>query len=157
MAAACGKCPAPPIIYIYKFSQNCSIPSHLPYRLKHRGEDKEKTHLLSSWVNLTWSCWTVYKAWSIKLSHNSVFMLNVKYGYGQSSTTRNRGGSVAVTTRYVALVRHEEEITMAELFEEKFCKLVRNFKHIVFVFNARGTLSISPPQSPCLFLSLLLS
>ena len=67
------------------------------------------------------------------------------------------GGSVAVTTRYVALVRHEEEITMAELFEERLCELVRNFKHIVFVFYARGTLSISPPQSPCLILSLLLS
>ena len=40
------------------------------------------------------------------------------------------GGSVAVTTRYVALVRHEEEITMEELFEERFCELVRNFKHI---------------------------
>ena len=67
------------------------------------------------------------------------------------------GGSVAVTTPYVALVRHKEEITMAELFEERLCELVRNFKHMVFVFYARGTLSISPSQSACLFLSLLLS
>ena len=29
------------------------------------------------------------------------------------------GGSGAVTTRYVALVSHEEEITMVELFEER--------------------------------------
>ena len=53
-----------------------------------------------------------------------------------------------------ALVRQEEEITMEELFEERLCQLVRNFKNIIFVFYARGTLSISPPQSPCLFLSL---
>ena len=39
-------------------------------------------------------------------------------------------GGVAVTTRYVALVRHEEEITMAELFEERLCELVRNFNHL---------------------------
>ena len=53
------------------------------------------------------------------------------------------GGRVAVTTRYVALVRHEEEIIMVELFEERSYELFRNFKHIVFVFYARGTLSIS--------------
>ena len=40
------------------------------------------------------------------------------------------GGSVAVSTRYVALVRHEEEITLEELLEGRFCELVRNFKHI---------------------------
>ena len=32
------------------------------------------------------------------------------------------GGSVAVTT--------QEEITMAELFEERLCELVRNFNHL---------------------------
>ena len=81
------------------------------------------------------------------------------YGYGPNGAVppETMGGSVAVTTGYVALVRHEEEITMEELFEERFSELVRNFKHMVFIFYARGTLSISPPQSPCLFLSLLLS
>ena len=69
------------------------------------------------------------------------------YGYGPNGAVppETVGGSVAVTTRYVARVRHEEEITMEELFEERLCELVRNFKHIVFVFYTRGTLSISPP------------
>ena len=79
------------------------------------------------------------------------------YRYGPNGAvppeTMGGGGSVAVTTRYVALVRHKEEITMVEVFEERLCELVRNFKHIVFVFYARGTLSISPPQSPYLCLS----
>ena len=75
--------------------------------------------------------------------------LHKAYGYGPNGAVppETMGGSVAVTTRYVALVRHEEEITMVELFEERFYELVRNFKHIVFVFYGRGTLSISPPQS----------
>ena len=70
------------------------------------------------------------------------------YGYGPNPAVppQTMGGSVAVTTPYVALVRHEEEITMVELFEERLCELVRNFIHILFVFYARGTLSISPPQ-----------
>ena len=38
------------------------------------------------------------------------------YGPNGAVPPETMGGSVAVTTQYVALVRHEEEITMAELF-----------------------------------------
>ena len=48
------------------------------------------------------------------------------------------GVSVAVTTQYVALVRHEEEITMAELFEvlsfmqEEHYQYLLHSRHVCF-------------------------
>ena len=53
--------------------------------------------------------------------------------YGYDQTEQYHPKPWGCTTRYVALVRHEKEITMVELFEERLCELVRNFKHIVFL------------------------
>lgn len=50
----------------------------------------------------------------------------------QSSSTRNCEGSVAVITRYIVLVRHEEELTMVKLFEDK-CNIYKGLTNNHFL------------------------
>lgn len=78
--------------------------------------------------------------WSVRRFHFVRISARIYEAYvldKWSSYTRNCRGNATVTTRYIAVTRHKEDITMVEIFEEeeeKLCELRRNFKHLYDVY-----------------------